>query len=371
MKYEIDNPGGGDCGFYAFAISLIEIIQNEHHAKRVSPTFKKWQEKGLDGVDLDSLLKVDLHRLRQDPNHYEKALLSLLQRSLRSIAAESSKKDLEQRVEFERIQYATPNLTEVEGSPIFGKFSELVKAYVNGGTSAKLSTDFYNFNELALSPKVRQLAQQTAIELKPLLKDKSFAEQQKIENTYIKEALIADWQAKPKSCILEGIDSIKKPGRWATHSDLNVIAAELNVNLLVNSVVNGAVEASWPTATLNNKGNKHWTTTVDIPEPKLRIEPLEPRARTVKAKQTEELSSREEQVLAATVSSQVHEDKVAPYKQHLKTLIHAAASQGLFAKVVDKIDVTDLDQAKANDGETDEEFALRLQEAEYRGSGLK
>lgn len=30
MSYSIDNPGGGDCGFYALAIGLISIIQNEY-----------------------------------------------------------------------------------------------------------------------------------------------------------------------------------------------------------------------------------------------------------------------------------------------------------------------------------------------------
>ena len=77
------------------------------------------------------------------------------------------------------------------------------------------------------------------------------------------------------------------------------------------------------------------------------------------------------QVLVATLSTQVHDDKIRPYKQHLKTLIQAASTQGLFSKVEDKIEIQDLDKAEANTDESDEDFAFRLQEAEYRGSGLK
>ena len=380
MKYEINNPGGGDCGFYAFSIGLIEIIQNEHQLKKISPTFQKWMDKGLVGVDLEALLKIDLQRLRQEPNQYEEPLLSQLQMSLRSIVAEASKEDLKEKIQYEELLHAE-NLSEVEGSPIFGKFLELVKIYGAKGTSTRLPADLYKFNELALSPEVRALAQQTAIELAPQLIDTTFEQREAIENTYIKGVLIDDLNSR-SSCILHGVDSIKKQGRWATHSDLNAVAAQLNVNLLVTDKVNGAVQAALPTVTLNNKNNAHWTTTVDLPDLQLRAakkkevkpsEIIKPIEHQVKAEliAVRELSSKEEQVLVATLSVQVHDDKIRPYKQHLKTLIQAASSQGLFSKVEDKIDIQDLDKAEANTDESDEDFALRLQEAEYRGSGLK
>jgi hypothetical protein len=340
MKHEIDNPGGGDCGFYAFSIGLIEIIQNEHQAKKVSPTFQQWVAKGLVGVDLDELLKIDLQILRQAPNKYEKPLLAKLQMSLRSIAAEASKEDLILKMRYEAIMY--DELSEVEGSPIYGKFMELVKVYMARGTSTKLHDDLYKFNELALSPEVRKLAQQTAVKLAPQLKGKNFQDKQALENTYVKKILIKDLNSDP-SCILHGVDSIKKQGRWATHSDLKVVAVELHVNLLVTNNQNGAINDSLPTVTLINKANVHWTTTVDLPELQLRA------AKTVQAKPTpvikpsessltetaraRELTREEEQVMQITASSQHREDKIAPYKEHLKTLIHAASSQGLYSNV--------------------------------------
>ena len=41
----IDNPGGGDCAFYAFAIGLIDIIQEENYYL-CTTMFDRW--KALD-----------------------------------------------------------------------------------------------------------------------------------------------------------------------------------------------------------------------------------------------------------------------------------------------------------------------------------
>lgn len=47
MSFRIDNPGGGDCGFYAFAIGLIHVIQHEYYANGKSNTFNRWKMKDL------------------------------------------------------------------------------------------------------------------------------------------------------------------------------------------------------------------------------------------------------------------------------------------------------------------------------------
>ena len=39
----VDNPGSGNCAFYAFAIGLINIIQYENQTGTCS-TFNKWVE---------------------------------------------------------------------------------------------------------------------------------------------------------------------------------------------------------------------------------------------------------------------------------------------------------------------------------------
>lgn len=379
MNYEINNPGGGDCGFYAFAIGLIRIIQNECTTEKTSPTFDKWVENGLVGVTLEQLLKVDLHSLRKAPGTYETNLLSHLQLALRNIVAESSKNDLNARIKYEKTikDFFAEKRTDIEGSSIYSKFSELVTAYMVRST---LHADFSKFNELALSPEVRILAQETARSLKPLLEtEKTFARQQVIENSHIKKEFIRDINSG-HSCILRGVDSIKEQGRWATHTDLNVIAAALNVNLVVTDRNNGKLKYT-STVTLRHN-NSHWTTTVDLspqaaPHLREKATPAKPtshKSTTNAAAPIEKLTSKEEQVLATTLSSQGDDEKRERYKALLKALIQ---NKGLFSKVTKEMQIDinqvnlDTNSIVPNEGEDDADFALRLQEAEFRRSGLK
>lgn len=43
MAQTINNPGGGDCGFYAMAIGLVDCIQREYQQNKSSKTFDRWQ----------------------------------------------------------------------------------------------------------------------------------------------------------------------------------------------------------------------------------------------------------------------------------------------------------------------------------------
>ena len=280
MTHIIDNPGGGDCGFYAFSIGLINIIQQEYIVEGISKTFNLWQDKDLKGVSLQDIINIDLSKLYQSPGNYKKELLVKLQLSLRNITVNAIKSDLFRRVESEHGVNASHTL--VEGSTVYCKFMELVQFYLHNSpqqnTNQSLYSQFleftqyvYNgsylrqkgqFNELALSSSVLELAHKTAMSLRAKVKNKSFAETQRIENTHVKDALLEDLMYGSDSVILKGTDKIKDQGRWATHDDLKGIAEQLKVNLHIMSNTNGALIFDYPTVTLKNQRNSHWTTLV-------------------------------------------------------------------------------------------------------------
>lgn len=79
------------------------------------------------------------------------------------------------------------------------------------------------------------------------------------------------------------------------------------------------------------------------------------------------------QVIETTVSSQIDSDKAELYREHLHELVEQVISKGLFAKVKQPIELDKINSAEADleAGESDQEFATRLQEAEFRNAGLK
>jgi hypothetical protein len=386
MPYTINNPGGGDCGFYAFAIGLIDIIQNEHKLYGESNTFNRWKMAGLTDLNLQALLDINLKQLHQSPYDYKKEQLFILQMSLRNISVNVSKQDLFSRIKAEALSKEKQTL--IEGSMVYGKFMELVHFYLNKRGSLD---QIGQFNELALSPKVLELAENTAKSLNTKIQGKSFAHAQIIENAHVKKILLSDVLSRGKintnSPILKSLDKVKEQGRWATHNDLKEIAAQLDVNLHVVGKINGKMNPDYPTVSLSNAHNAHWTTRVDqLPKPTLTMQsvvkdsvPLQQTAQIEaevpqkkKRKITKEhehektFSMKEEQIINATVSTQIQQEKVEQYRKNIKELIDATSNHGLFAQVKNKIDINAINTAEASPDESDESFAARLQEAELR-----
>jgi hypothetical protein len=76
MLVEFDNPGGGDCAFYSFAMGLINIIQQEHRQGR--------QDHYLRWCQLDERVRPYYEQmLRFDFKSLDRSLLTSLQQSLR------------------------------------------------------------------------------------------------------------------------------------------------------------------------------------------------------------------------------------------------------------------------------------------------
>ncbi len=80
------------------------------------------------------------------------------------------------------------------------------------------------------------------------------------------------------------------------------------------------------------------------------------------------LTAKEKQVLEATTATQSITDKYQVYKQEVKDLILQSRDT---TDVPNLVSLKDIDKAQALDGESDEDFAKRLQESEFKGAGLK
>ncbi|QMT60991.1 hypothetical protein [Legionella sp. PC997] len=379
MSYRIDNSGGGNCGFYAFAIGLINTIKNEHAIHQTSATYNRWKEEGLSNVNLQDILDVDLNQLYHSPRNYKNALLFELQTSLRNIVFNIYKNELINRKKGEDV--LQDGRARIEATPVYDKFRELVHFYLDNQDSL---AEISQFNELALSPEVLSLAEKTAQTLRVKLENPSSDKPDMIELQHLRDVVLRDVlsedKVNPDSVILKGVEKIKESGRWATHDDLKEIAAHLDVNLHVVGKENGASRPLLPTITLNNEDNAHWTTSVEQLTPSTAksskegyVEKEEYVEKSPVSKKDERpFSEKEEQVINATVSAQGEQDKVNLYRENITQLIQTASSLGLFSQVKNKIDLDKIDKAEAlkneqgEQVESDEAFAERLQEAELR-----
>ncbi|STX81367.1 Uncharacterised protein [Legionella busanensis] len=85
------------------------------------------------------------------------------------------------------------------------------------------------------------------------------------------------------------------------------------------------------------------------------------------------LTEQELYIIEITTSAQIVEVNLDSYKENLKELFVGVKKQGLFANIKNPIDIATIDLTEANidEGESDQEFAERLQEAEFRKVGLK
>ena len=167
---------------------------------------------------------------------------------------------------------------------------------------------------------------------------------------------------KHDSAILAATNIITKSGHWATHQDLQSIAAELEINLNINGESNGKNLDGAPTIILKNSSNVHWTTEVEsIPG----LEESLPSTAT--PQEISSLSPTAQKVLLAMISAVESAPKQEQFKEFVSLLIQSAD----MLKPAKKIDVEHLDTAQAVEAQSDEEFAESLQEAEFRKVGLK
>ncbi|AMQ28531.1 TPA: Dot/Icm T4SS effector Lem21 [Legionella pneumophila] len=246
----IDNPGLGNCAFYAFAIGLVNIIQEEAKYNRRT-MFDRWV--GLDRSifgQYDEILKLNL----EDP---DKELLDRLQSSLRIVTYQYQIRELRNVCVFRNGNY-----NRLTGNSNFVNFAALYYG-------DPLDTDS-RFNPFADSvPILMKMANidRDSVHpghendvLVPLFLDLLYGD------TTNPADITLETEPKSDSPIITAMNNITQDFFWGTHLDLNYLAEAFEVNLHVlrnNSPIQEFVDIpERHTLTLTNSNNTHWTTQI-------------------------------------------------------------------------------------------------------------
>ncbi|PWY57054.1 hypothetical protein DGG96_03435 [Legionella qingyii] len=245
----IDNPAKGNCGYYAFAIGLINIIQQEG----TGITFDKW-------VQLDPSIKNYYDAIcKFDFDNPDNKLLEVLQRTLRLItynlqidelrwACTSAKKEDEYRALVAISTYR--KFAEMyHGTDLDPRFNQFVS-----------SVDIKN--ALKKIDHSRIVAEHESLVLAPLFISLIYGEE------VAPETITVSTEPKFNSPIILALHSITQDFVWATHLELDYLANAFEVNL--HTLENGVQQYEYKdlpsqhTITLNNQHNMHWTTKVTM-----------------------------------------------------------------------------------------------------------
>ena len=255
----LDNPGGGNCGYYAFSIGIIQVIQAEL-AKGTSPLLTRLKSFAPE-LDEQNFKEFKFSAYNDNVNVYQRDFLDSLQATLRSIAVIGYNEDLLAVVKEEALRFKE-TLSLVNGNETFSKFMQVV--YLQQGQQ---SPDI-PYNELASSKKVKALATQVNNQFNSLagFNDTNQNNDQNLVNIAKKlfsdDVLHEENIPKTDSVILSALEKINEGGYWATHDHLKQIAAKLKVNLNIDDQDVGANLDDQSTVVLKNQNNEHWTTKV-------------------------------------------------------------------------------------------------------------
>ncbi|WP_131782897.1 hypothetical protein [Legionella gresilensis] len=281
---EIDNPGKGNCAFYAFAIGLIDIIKHEIAREGVSATFQKLKILSMEVLDLSAdAFPIKLNEINEfNFSDQSISLLNKIQYCFRHIIYNHRKREL----------FDKPLNSPDEFPPTaFIDFTEMVHCFAKND-----STDNH-YNGLINSSAAREYGIEVANKIKVLRQrrerlsrwypenpqDKNYndARRKYMFNSFdepinrlILEAFKEDVymktessiQLKSNSCIVAAMKDITVNYRWGTHRDLDDLANifEINFNTFNygrnNYLYGSANIANRPSITLNNRNNGHWTT---------------------------------------------------------------------------------------------------------------
>ncbi|MCL9684694.1 hypothetical protein [Legionella maioricensis] len=242
----IDNPARGNCGFYAFAIDLIDKIQEENISnKRV--IFNQW-------IELDPSLHEQYEAICSfDLDNPDPALLDQLQASLRLIVHHGQLVELKKACANPANDYQ-----ELIGNATYIKFAEF---YHNREVDK-------HFNEFAASPEISMALGE--LQLKVI----SNFEHLTLVPLFL--SLMYGKDVDPKSITLEtnpteqspviaAMANITQDYFWGAHHDLNFLASIFKVNLhclQYGSAAYAPVDLPDRYITKINHEGIHWTTSM-------------------------------------------------------------------------------------------------------------
>ncbi|KTD72666.1 hypothetical protein [Legionella tucsonensis] len=242
----VDNPAKGNCGYYAFAIGLINIIQQEG----TGATFGKWVHLDPSIIGYyDAICNFDFDKPNND-------LLEVLQRSLRLITYNA---------QVEELRWACTSAQK----------KNEYRALVATSTYKKFAEMYYgtnvdpHFNQFVSSPAIKTALAKIdphvirpgheALVLAPLFMSLIYGEG-------ALETINVLTKPKLDSPVIQALQNITQDFVWATHLELDYLANEFEVNLhVLKNGVNPYEFHDLPyrnTITIDNQSNIHWTTRV-------------------------------------------------------------------------------------------------------------
>lgn len=242
---KVDNPGRGNCAFYAFAIGLIDLIQ-EQAIYGNKDIFNLWVNQDPSIAQHWDAIKN--YSLKQE----DEAFLNVLQTSLRKIAFQVQINEL-------RNACANPanDYEELVASSNFSRFAEL---YHNDVVDRR-------FNEFAKSSTIKKeiaVLKAQAIPLNDINRE--------LVTLFLKlmydpqELITKDTNPKKNSPIVKALSSVTQNSVWGTHLDLDYLSRTFKVNF--HTLQDGTARwpfvdvNEWHTITVDNRNNAHWDTQV-------------------------------------------------------------------------------------------------------------
>lgn len=228
----LDNPGQGDCGYYAFAMGVIQLAKDH----QISAPIERW--KALDPTvvnDLDEMLQDN--PLGSSSNKWYQLQLSM------------------RRLVFNHIAEKCPTrYDEFLGQPPYEDFFDLVRNYSNRFFFGDLDG---RLNALTKSKELRSLAEAIHSALKQIKYPDNPKVQEIARNEFIFAALV-----KHRQLVLNAYQSYYLESHaWATEQELCILAQSLGIG--VKYYINGhpctADLLQEPHIILNNENNRHWT----------------------------------------------------------------------------------------------------------------
>lgn len=246
----IDNPGLGNCAFYAFAVGLANIIQEEA-SYNSRAMFDRWirLDSSIAG-QYDAILKLNL----ENPN---RQLLDQLQSSLRIIAYYYQIDELRNVCTFRNGNY-----NDLIGNSNFVNFAALYY-----GDPLDTDPRFNPFaGSIAILDEIAKIDRSTVLPghendvLVPLFLNLLYGES--ADPTLITRAT----EPRMDSPIITAMNNMTQDFFWGTHLDLDYLAEAFEVNLHVlrndNPIQEFVDIPMQHTVTLINMDNTHWTTQV-------------------------------------------------------------------------------------------------------------
>lgn len=155
------------------------------------------------------------------------------------------------------------------------------------------------------------------------------------------------------SLTTQGQGLLTPHGKWGSaHGEYSFLLVEASVQNLINGA---NYLYDYRTAGLERAEENSWVAKTNF-YPQVQV--------------SSSLTKKEKEVIKVTASSQGTKEKSLQYRTVLEELITAVKRLGLFGDINNKIAINEINTAKAAPGESDEDFAKRLQEAEFRKVGL-